>query len=72
MIDEKIIKEFKFEQPPTGKIYGVASSDDIGFKFRGKFVSLQDMFERQRVSEVLIAVALVVSLSHAFCSIFIN
>ena len=75
MIDEKIVKDFKFEQPPGGKVHGVASSDDIGFKFQGEFVSLQNMFERQRrlnsINAALVAVALVVALSHAFCHIFI-
>jgi len=75
VIDEKIVKDFKFEQPPGGKVHGVASSDDIGFKFQGEFVSLQNMFERQRrlnsINAALVAVALVVALSHAFCHIFI-
>ena len=75
MIDEKIVKDFKFEQPPGGKVHGVASSDDIWFKFQGEFVSLQNMFERQRrlnsINAALVAVALVVALSHAFCHIFI-
>lgn len=75
MIDEKIVKDFKFEQPPGGKVHGVASSDDIGFKFQGEFVSLQNMFERRdkwsRINAALIAVAVVVALSHAFCHIFI-
>ena len=73
MIDEKIVKEFKFEQLPGGKVYGVASSDDIGFKFQDKFVSLQDMFEQQdkrlRLHGMFIDIALIVALSHAIYSI---
>jgi hypothetical protein len=42
-------------------MFGIDSSDDIGFCFNGRKVSLQQQIKRQRLSEVLIAFSLVLS-----------
>ena len=57
----EVLEEYVQVAKQAGHTFGVASTDDIGFKFRGKFVSLQKQIERQRLSEMLSVFALIIS-----------